>query len=242
MVSPTRLASAFAVYTGRNRLARRTAHAATRSRSLAGRRLGAGFLTCTPELAVLAALPHRPRRPRPGPGPRQADARPRRRPRRRTRDQNARRRRRSAGTPSACPFADARHHLHMVGSTGSGKSTLLANMASTTSAPAAASSSSTRKATSSSTSSTGSPPRVADRLVLIDPDQPNPPTLNPLAGDDPDLVVDNIVSIFCKIFARRWGPRIDDVLRVACLTLMRHANATLHHIPPLLNRPSSAPR
>ena len=34
---------------------------------------------------------------------------------------------------------------------------------------------------------------------------------------------------------------MDDVLRVACLTLLRHANATLQHIPPLLNRRSSAP-
>ena len=50
------LASAFAVYAGRNRLAHRT-----RMRHpvavLAGRRLGAGFLTSAPELAALAALP-----------------------------------------------------------------------------------------------------------------------------------------------------------------------------------------
>jgi hypothetical protein len=52
---------------------------------------------------------------------------------------------------------------------------------------------------------------------------------------DPDLVVDNIVAIFARIFARHWGPRIDDVLRVACLTLMRHPNATLALVPPLLN-------
>ena len=28
---------------------------------------------------------------------------------------------------------------------------------------------------------------------------------------------------------------MDDVLRVACLTLMRHANVTLSPVPPLLN-------
>ena len=28
---------------------------------------------------------------------------------------------------------------------------------------------------------------------------------------------------------------MDDVMRVACLTLLRHANVTLQHIPPLLN-------
>jgi hypothetical protein len=79
------------------------------------------------------------------------------------------------------------------------------------------------------------PASVADRVVLFDPDQPNPPTINPLAGDDPDLVVDNLVSIFGNIFAKAWGPRMDDVMRVACLTLLRHANVTLQHIPPLLN-------
>lgn len=46
------------------------------------------------------------------------------------------------------------------------------------------------------------PASVADRVVLFDPDQPNPPTLNPLSGDDPDLVVDNLVSIFGNIFAK----------------------------------------
>ncbi|MGA8117732.1 MAG: type IV secretory system conjugative DNA transfer family protein, partial [Actinocatenispora sp.] len=54
-------------------------------------------------------------------------------------------------------------------------------------------------------------------------------------GDDPDLVVDNLVAIFSSIFAKAWGPRMDDVMRVACLTLLRHANVTLQHIPPLLN-------
>src|SRR2546421_3264327 len=79
------------------------------------------------------------------------------------------------------------------------------------------------------------PATIAKRLVLIDPDQPGGATLNPLSGADPDLIVDNVVSIFSKIFQRHWGPRIDDVLRVACLTLMRHANATLTLVPPLLN-------
>jgi hypothetical protein len=72
-------------------------------------------------------------------------------------------------------------------------------------------------------------------VVLFDPDQPNPPTLNPLEGDDHDLVVDNLVSIFGSIFVKAWGPRMDDVMRVSCLTQLRHANVTLQHIPPLLN-------
>src|SRR5256885_16466839 len=76
------------------------------------------------------------------------------------------------------------------------------------------------------------PASLAKRLVLIDPDQPGGATLNPLSGGDPDLIVDNVVSIFSKFFQRHWGPRIDDVLRVAGLTLMRKANATLTLLPP----------
>ncbi|MCX5121989.1 type IV secretion system DNA-binding domain-containing protein [Micromonospora sp. NBC_00362] len=227
------VASSFAVYSGRNRLTHRTRmpHPAA---VLAARRLGAGFLTSTPELAALAALP----RDLAVPGLDRARAK-------------------SMPTPVAVPTGgrgtkvigdaqvgghgvalavpDARYHLHVVGSTGSGKTTLLVNMA-----------------VDDITTGRGTvvidphgdmvldildrlPASVADRVVLFDPDQPNPPTINPLSGDDPDLVVDNLVSIFGNIFAKAWGPRMDDVMRVACLTLLRHANVTLQHIPPLLN-------
>ncbi|WP_435204973.1 type IV secretory system conjugative DNA transfer family protein [Micromonospora sp. bgisy143] len=226
------VASSFAVYAGRNRLHR--ARMAQPVAVLATRRLGAGFLASTPELAVLAALP----RDLAVPGLDRARAK-------------------SMPAPVAVPTGgrgtkvlgdaevgghsvalsvpDARYHLHVVGSTGSGKTTLLVNMA-----------------VEDITAGRGTvvidphgdmvldildrlPASVAGRVVLFDPDQPNPPTLNPLSGDDPDLVVDNLVSIFGTIFAKAWGPRMDDVMRVACLTLLRHANVTLQHIPPLLN-------
>ncbi|GAA1616329.1 type IV secretion system DNA-binding domain-containing protein [Catellatospora bangladeshensis] len=139
------------------------------------------------------------------------------------------------GHPVALPVADARQHVHIVGSTGSGKSTLMLNMI--------------LDDISSGRGAVVIDPKgdlvrdVLDRMsakkarsvVLIDPDIDTGTTLNPLLGDDHDLVVDNIVSIFSRIFARHWGPRIDDVLRVSCLTLMRHANATLTLVPPLLN-------
>jgi hypothetical protein len=74
----------------------------------------------------------------------------------------------------------------------------------------------------------------AERIVLLDPAQDPPPAFNPLQGDDDDLVVDNIVSIFGKIFTRHWGPRIDDILRSALLTLLKRANPMLTLVPPLL--------
>ncbi|MEW2427808.1 ATP-binding protein [Micromonospora sp. NPDC047644] len=229
------LASAFAIHTGRNRLSHRARMRAPVA-VLAARRLGPGFLTSAPELAALAALPQD--LAVPGLGRARAASMP---------------------APVAVPgggrgvkmlgdaeigghsvglsVADARYHLHVIGSTGSGKTTLLVNMA-----------------LDDIKAGRGTvvidphgdlvldildrlPATVADRVVLFDPDQDNPPTLNPLEGDDPDLVVDNLVSIFGNIFAKAWGPRMDDVMRVACLTLLRHNNVTLQHIPPLLNSP-----
>ncbi|WP_433233732.1 type IV secretory system conjugative DNA transfer family protein [Micromonospora sp. CA-248260] len=229
------LASAFAIHTGRNRLTHRARMPAPVA-VLAARRLGPGFLTSAPELAALAALPQ----DLAVPGLDRARAA-------------------SMPAPVAVPAGgrgvkmlgdaeigghsvglsvpDARYHMHVIGATGSGKTTLLVNMA-----------------LDDIKAGRGTvvidphgdlvldildrlPASVADRVVLFDPDQENPPTLNPLEGDDPDLVVDNLVSIFGSIFQKAWGPRMDDVMRVACLTLLRHNNVTLQHIPPLLNSP-----
>ena len=63
--------------------------------------------------------------------------------------------------------------------------------------------------------------------MLIDPEDPEAaPVLNVLDGADPDLAVDNLVGIFRSIFAAFWGPRTDDVLRSACLTLLRYGAAS----------------
>ena len=71
------------------------------------------------------------------------------------------------------------------------------------------------------------PAGAESRTVLIDPEDPDAaPVLNVLSGPDPDLAVDNLVGIFRSIFAAFWGPRTDDVLRAACLTLLRYAAAT----------------
>jgi hypothetical protein len=225
------LASAFGAYAGRNRLRRR------RMRKpavvLSARRFSQGFLLCAAELAALAGLPTD--LAVPGLGRARANAVPP------PIDVPAGGRNTKVlgvaevgGHAVALPIVDARQHIHLLGSTGSGKSTLMC-----------------RLVLDDITARRGVvvidpkgdlvldildriPASVADRVVLIDPDQPGGATLNPLSGVDDDLIVDNVVSIFSKIFQRHWGPRIDDVLRVACLTLMRKANATLTLIPPLL--------
>ena len=86
------------------------------------------------------------------------------------------------------------------------------------------------------------PADVADRIVLIDPDQENPRAAStPSTATTRTWPSTTSSAIFAKIFPRHWGPRMDDTLRVACLTLMRHANPTLSLVPPLLNDRSSGP-
>jgi hypothetical protein len=130
------------------------------------------------------------------------------------------------GRPVALTPADARYHLHVLGSTGAGKSTLLTNLI-----------------VGDITAGRGTvvidpkgdlvtdvldriPAEAAGRVVLIDPDDTAaPPALDPLDGGDMDLAVDNLVGIFRRIFEGFWGPRTDDVLRAALLTLLHHRNA-----------------
>ena len=139
------------------------------------------------------------------------------------------------GHKIALKAADARQHVHVLGSTGSGKSTLLLNMILEDVHARRGVIVIDPKGDLVSDVLDRLPAKIADkRLYLLDPDQPAGATLNPLQGNDHDLVVDHIVSIFGKIFAKHWGPRIDDTLRMACLTLLRKANATLTLVPSLL--------
>jgi hypothetical protein len=137
------------------------------------------------------------------------------------------------GHPIALPVADARQHLHIIGATGSGKTTLLLNLVLAHITAGRGVVVIDPKGDLATDILDRLPFDAADRLVLLDPEQDPPPAFNPLEGDD-DLVVDNIVSIFGKIFAQHWGPRIDDILRSALLTLMAHAHPMLTMVPPLL--------
>ena len=231
------LASAAATYTRPNRLRRmRMSHPV---HVLARRRLRRGFLTTVEELGALAALPQ----DLAVPGLDRARAKAMPAP---TAVPSGGRgvkvlgRAQLGGHAVALHATDARQHVHLVGKTGTGKSTLLLNMV-----------------LADVHAHRGVvvidprgdlvidildrlPAQAADRLVIIDPDQPHPACFNPLAttgpdGGDPHLAVDNIVGIFSKIFGRHWGPRIDDTLRVSCLTLMRRPNPTLAMVPRLLN-------
>ena len=227
------IASAAATYTRPNRLRRMkmTQPVAT----LAGRRLVGGFLATVEELAVLAALPQdlavpgldRARaKAMPAPAAIPSGGR----------SVKVLGRSQIGGHSVGLNVVDARQHVHLIGKTGVGKSTLLLNMI--------LADVHARRGTVV-IDPRGDlvldildrlPAEYADRIAIIDPDQDNPACFNPLDDDgDAHLAVDNLVGVFSKIFQRHWGPRIDDTLRVSCLTLMRHAHPTLSLVPPLLN-------
>ncbi|WP_232247839.1 type IV secretion system DNA-binding domain-containing protein [Kitasatospora azatica] len=139
--------------------------------------------------------------------------------------------------------ADGRHHLHIVGATGSGKSTLMANMILADADAGRGALVIDPKGDLVNDLLARLPESALGRTVLIDPDDHAlPPRLNVLEGPDADVVVDNLVGIFRRIFTAFWGPRTDDVMRAACLTLMTSTTTrgavTLADIPRLLTEPS----
>jgi hypothetical protein len=158
------------------------------------------------------------------------------------------------GRPVGLSVADARHHLHVVGPTGTGKSTLLARMVLDDVDAGRGVVVIDPKGDLVTDIAHRLPPTVYrdGRVVLLDPDSANPPpSLNPLAPHPSaadrlhtawagDPVVENIVSVFARLFAKGWGPRTDDVLRVALLTLRAGPEVpTLAQIPALLTDPAA---
>jgi hypothetical protein len=227
------VASAFSLFSGRNRLDRhRLRHPA---QVLAGRRFGGGDLVSVAELAALAHLPTDQSVPgltRAGAkavAPPPAVARPPAlTPAARVLTPKVLGDAQAGGRrPVALAVPDARYHLHVLGATGSGKSTLLTNLVLSDVDAGRGVVVIDPKGDLITDLCDRLPVGAESRTVLIDPENPDAaPVLNVLSGPDPDLAVDNLVGIFRSIFAAFWGPRTDDVLRAACLTLLRHAAAT----------------
>ncbi|WP_157430718.1 type IV secretory system conjugative DNA transfer family protein [Actinomadura macra] len=229
-------ASTFALFTsGHQHLRRqRLRHPATR---LSERRLHRGYLLSVPELAALAHLPYdlaapgvtragaRPIAPSPaipasGSGVRVLG------------DSEA-----GAPRPVGLTVAGARQHLHVLGQTGVGKSTFLASLILADAAAGRGALVIDPKGDLVADVLDRLPERAIGRTVVFDPaDRGRPPCLNVLAGADPAFAAESIVTTFRRCFSSSWGPRLDDLLRSACLTLTRvnGTRATLADIPRLL--------
>jgi hypothetical protein len=143
------------------------------------------------------------------------------------------------GRLAGLAVADARFHVHVPGATGTGKTTLLANMVLADARAGRGAVVLDPKGDMISDLLGRLPAAVAGRLVLIDPaERAAPAALNILDGPDPELAADQVTSVFRRIWGAWWGPRMDDILRCACLTLARVPGSTLADIPALLTEPA----
>lgn len=77
--------------------------------------------------------------------------------------------------------------------------------------------------------------RRAD-VVVIDPADKRPVGLNPLVSkrQNPALVADGILAVLKELYADSWGPRTQDILTGALLTLAQTPRSTLVWLPSLL--------
>lgn len=132
--------------------------------------------------------------------------------------------------------ADARHHVHILGATGSGKSELMARMILADAEAGRGLVVIDPKGDLISDLLMRLPERLGEKVVLFDADsRARPPVLNPLEGADKARTVDNLVSIFSRVYASSWGPRTDDILRAGLLTLTAlPGTPTLVELPKLL--------
>jgi hypothetical protein len=232
------IAAAFAGFAHHNFYRRR--HLLHARAVLAGRWLGSGDLLSVPELAALAHIPYDAATP----GLHRASAKavaP------------------SSSLPTSGPdikpigiadtgqprliglrVADGRHHLHIMGATGSGKSELMARMILVDADHGRGVVVVDPKGDLIDDVLDRLPTRLASRITLLDCDGTTPhPVLNPLDGPDADSSVDNLVSIFSRVYAASWGPRTDDLLRSGLLTLRAMPGTpTLLDLPKLLTVPS----
>lgn len=234
------LAASFATYTEHNHYTRHRHRARDVGAVFADRRLGRGDLLSVPELAAIAHLPVDEAIPgvqRAGakaiaPPPGIATPGPAAKPIGVTDTGHQR--------PVALRVPDARHHLHVLGATGSGKSTLLGNMILADAAAGRGIVLIDPKGDLVTDILSRLPRTAGDRVVLFDADSKSrPPCLNPLDGGETDLTVDNLVSVFRRVYSAFWGPRTDDVMRAACLTLRTQEGvATLADLPKLLADPA----
>ena len=207
---------------------------------LGERRLDKGDLLSIPELAVLAHLPWDeaiPALQRAGaravpPPPGVAGAGPGIRPIGVTDTGNPR--------PVGLRIPDARHHLHILGATGSGKSELMARMILDDAEAGRGLVVVDPKGDLITDILMRLPEELAGKVTLFDADdRTRPPILNPLEGNDPARTVDNLVSIFSRIYASSWGPRTDDILRAGLLTLRAMPGTpVLTDLPKLLLNPA----
>jgi hypothetical protein len=142
-----------------------------------------------------------------------------------------------AERPLALSVPDSLHHLHVIGPTGVGKSTLLLGLIAQDMIAGHGTVVIDPKGDLAADVLDRVPPgRIGDVVVLDPADADRPVGLNLLAAPSgaQELVVDQLAGTMHNLWKSSWGPRTDDVLRSALLTLVAQPGMTLCEIPRLL--------
>jgi len=133
---------------------------------------------------------------------------------------------------------DRRKHMYIIGKTGTGKSTLIANMAINDMRNREGMAIVDPHGDLSETVLDYIPSYRMNDVVYLEPfDQTHPFWMNPLEVKNPihrELIASGIVSIFSKLYAYSWGPRLEYILRNVIMTLLHYPNSTLVMVPDLL--------
>lgn len=161
----------------------------------------------------------------------------------------------SSGKPRqlALTAEDSLRHLHLLGPTGTGKSTLLLNLALQDIEAGRGVVVVDAKSDLAADLVAGIPQRRRSDVVVIDPsDNQSVVGINGMAGgregdeSSPELVADQLLEVFHRLYASNWGPRTNDILGASLLTLARVSHGakddaerhSLVSVPLLLTNPA----
>lgn len=139
--------------------------------------------------------------------------------------------------PLAMSTSGSLKHLHAIGPTGTGKSTLLLNLITQDMEDGRSVVVIEPKGDLIDDVLKRIPKSRLNDVILLDPnDKSFPVGLNPLApsGRAPELVADQLLGVFHKLYAAHWGPRTQDILGAALQTLAQVPGSTLIGLPLLL--------
>ncbi len=144
--------------------------------------------------------------------------------------------------PMALDLDGRLRHVHLLGPTGVGKSTLLVQMAISDLDAGRGVVLLDPKGDLVQAVLERVPERRRRDIVVLDPaDTSRPVGLNPLSsatGSSAEVVVENLVGLFKSLYRNSWGPRLDDILRAALLTLAGSEGTTLCEVPLILTDPN----
>jgi len=133
---------------------------------------------------------------------------------------------------------DRRKHLYVVGKTGTGKSTMIANMVINDMRNGEGVAVIDPHGDLTNALLDFIPSHRVNDVAYLDPsDAAHPFHLNPLEIENVvqrEIIASGIVSIFYKLYAHSWGPRLEYILRNTILTLLYVPNSTLLQVPELL--------